>query len=114
MTSTEHTPLPWDAVEANEHHGPYITTAFGTTVCDLYAMSDPMSGERKPITFTDGDVNLHLIVKCVNAHNDLVAALKGLSATYDGIWVTMSDSEMAACKEAWEQAEAALAKAGAL
>lgn len=85
MTSqTEHTPLPWEVVEATENHGPYITTAFGTTVCDLYAMTDPHSngailrGETKArsISHTDADLNAPLIVRAVNCHDDLLAACK--------------------------------------
>ena len=49
-----HTPGPWDYVPANEHHGPYVTTDYGTTVADLYVLSEPVvwsSETRKPIPF---------------------------------------------------------------
>ena len=71
-----HTPLPWDVVPGNQNHGPYITTAFGTTVCDLYAMSHPISGEPKAVWFTDAALNAELIVRAVNAHDELLKALK--------------------------------------
>lgn len=79
---SSHTPLPWDVVEATENHGPYITTLYGTTVCDLYAMSDPQGlgallhgNERKPISFTDADQNAVLIAAAVNSYADMFAAL---------------------------------------
>lgn len=51
------TPGPWEYVPGNEHHGPYVTTNFGSTVCDCYAMSNPASlsvrngGDSKPYSF---------------------------------------------------------------
>lgn len=107
---TEHTPLPWEVVPANEHHGPYVTTAFGTTVCDLYAMSDPAVGERRPITFTDGADNADLIIKAVNAYDDLVAVLQDIvvaNGLRPGHIAYLSRADITA------MALAALAKAGA-
>lgn len=78
---TQHTSGPWELVAATDHHGPYIVSEWGTTICDLYAMSDPSSlsirngGGSKPIKFADADVNADFIVKAVNAHDALVAAL---------------------------------------
>lgn len=77
-----HTPLPWDYVEATEHHGDYITTAFGTTVCDFYAMSDPTAwstangGDSKPVPFTQAAENAKAVVKAVNAHDALVDVIR--------------------------------------
>ena len=74
--------LPFDLVEATEHHGPYITTAFGTTVCDFYTMSKPMEwstasgGTSKPIPFADASENAAFIVKAVNSRAALVDALQ--------------------------------------
>lgn len=51
------TPGPWDFVPANEHHGPYVTDDYGSTICDFYTMSRPMlastanGGPSKPIPF---------------------------------------------------------------
>lgn len=87
MTNTDHTPLPWDVVEATENHGPYIVTAFGTTVCDLYAMTDPSSPysiingikKPKPVLFTDAEANAALIVAAVNSYTDMLAALRNVN-----------------------------------
>lgn len=77
-----HSPTPWELVEGNEYHGPYICSNFGTSLCDLYVMSTPSSlsarngGNSEPIPFVDADENAAHIVKCVNVHDELVAALK--------------------------------------
>ena len=72
-----HTPGPWDYVPANEHHGPYVTTDYGTTVADLYVLSEPVvwsSETRKPIPFMGemAEANARLIA----AAPDLLDALK--------------------------------------
>jgi hypothetical protein len=84
--SNDFTPmLPFELVEATEHHGPYITTAFGTTVCDFYAMSKPgwpstaSGGPSKPVLFTDAADHAAFMVRAANAHHDMLAALKRLT-----------------------------------
>ena len=70
-----HTPEPWDYVPSTEHHGPYITSDHGSTICDLYVMSQPdklsirNGGPSKPIPFLAemADPNAKRIVDCVNA-----------------------------------------------
>lgn len=74
--------LPWELVAATEHHGPYIVNQWGGDVADLYAMSNPMSmsvrngGDSFPVPFNNADANAAFIVKAVNSHDELVAALK--------------------------------------
>lgn len=118
--STQHTPLPWEAVEATEHHGPYITTAFGTTVCDLYAMTDPnniFNGRKSvPASFTDADKNVHLIVRAVNSYDDMLAALKELHQLIDFEEPITNDKPMVfknadAINDAMRNAYAVIAKA---
>lgn len=50
-----HTPGPWDYVPGNEHHGPYITSDFGSTIADCYVLSEPgafsSTEARTPIPF---------------------------------------------------------------
>jgi hypothetical protein len=52
-----HTPGPWEYVPGNAHHGPYVTSEYGSDICDCYAMSDPTSlsvrngGKSRPINF---------------------------------------------------------------
>jgi len=86
---SEHSPTPWEVVETTEHHGPYIITTWGTTICDLYTMSNPMvasvrnGGDSFPVHFTDADANAAFIVKAVNSHDALIAALIGIAAFDD-------------------------------
>lgn len=40
-SETKHTPGPWDYVPGTEHHGPYVTTEYGSTICDCYTMGRP-------------------------------------------------------------------------
>jgi hypothetical protein len=82
-------PLPFEFVEATEHHGPYITTAYGTTIYDFYVMSDPSmpsvrnGGTSKPVPFVDAVGNAEFMCRAANSHDklvsdnaDLVAALE--------------------------------------
>lgn len=69
------TPEPWDYVPSTENHGPYITSDHGSTICDLYVMSQPdklsirNGGPSRPIPFLAemADLNAKRIVNCVNA-----------------------------------------------
>jgi hypothetical protein len=76
-SETKWTPGPWEYVESTEHHGPYVTTAYGSTVCDCYAMSDPSApavrngGTSVPI--------LHL-AEMANPNARLIAAAPELYA----------------------------------
>lgn len=51
------TPGPWDYVPGTEHHGPYVTSEFGSTICDFYTMTQPSmlstasGGPSKPVLF---------------------------------------------------------------
>lgn len=76
--------LPYELVEATDHHGPYVCTSYGSTVCDFYAMSDPSSlsvrngGASRPVAFTDAAEHAAFMVKAANAHGELLDAIKGL------------------------------------
>lgn len=91
MTQSKHTPTPWDYVPSTEHHGPYITSEFGSTICDCYVMSHPgepstaNGGKSKPILFLHemADPNAVLIVRAVNAHDALVDALTAACETLE-------------------------------
>lgn len=64
-----------DYVPSTKHHGPYITTQFGSTMCDFYVMSQPhlpstaAGGPSKPIHFLgeEADGNAARFVACWNA-----------------------------------------------
>jgi hypothetical protein len=87
---TEHSPLPWELIEATEHHGAYIVNSWGRTVCDLYAMSNPMAasvrngGNSYPVHFYDMAANAAFIVRAVNNHDALVKALHESAADIVG------------------------------
>lgn len=82
--------LPWDYVASTEHHGPYITTEYGSTVCDFYCMSQPglasvrNGGLSRPVPFMAelADEHAAYAVRAVNAHEALVEAL---TAILDGV-----------------------------
>lgn len=80
----KHMPMPWELIEATEHHGAYVVNSWGRTVCDLYAMSNPMAasvrngGTSFPVHFDDMAANAAFIVKAVNSHDFLVKALQAV------------------------------------
>lgn len=74
--------LPFDLIEGNEHHGPYIVNSYGRDVCDFYTMSNTASlsvrngGDSKPIWFTDAAENAAFLHRAANCHHELVAILQ--------------------------------------
>jgi hypothetical protein len=76
-------PLPYELIDATAHHGPYICTSYGTTVCDFYFMTDPAAfsvrngGTSRPISFTDAAEHAAFLVKAANVHDELLGALRG-------------------------------------
>ena len=64
-----YTPGPWDYVASTEHHGPYVTSNYGSTIADCYVMSQPSElstlngGPSKPIPHMTemADANARLI-----------------------------------------------------
>lgn len=82
----EVSPLPFDLVEGNEHHGPYIVNGYGADVCDFYAMSNPScfsvrnGGTSKPVWFTDAAGNAAYMVRATNAYADMLEALHLMDA----------------------------------
>lgn len=91
---SKHTPGPW------EYDGPPH---------NIIVWSSP----ENRICFMTSDGPTEANARLIAAAPDLLAALKTLSAVYDGIYVKMSDGEMELCRRAWSEAEAALSKAGA-
>jgi hypothetical protein len=111
----KHTPGPWEYVPSTEHHGPYVTSNFGSTICDCYVMSKPAEwsvgngGDSKPVPFLGemADPNARLIAaapELLEALIDFVTAARNLR--------TADFSEYRqAFIEADERARAAIAKA---
>lgn len=91
---TRFTPGPWECVPATEHHGPYVTSEFGSTIADCYAMSNPSSlsvrngGDSKPIIFMAemAEPNAHLIAASPKLYETVSACLKQIeSIIADGV-----------------------------
>lgn len=80
--SALHTPGPWEVVDATEHHGFYVNSEFGSTICDLYTMTRPdmpstaNGGPSKPVSFLAemAGPNARLIASAP----DLLAALRAV------------------------------------
>lgn len=109
--------LPFELIEATEHHGPYITNSFGGTVCDFYTMSNPQAasvrngGTSKPVLFHDADENAAFVTKAANSHDDLVAALKDALRSSRKDFKAGPDGDRQH-REAYAEQFTALAKAG--
>jgi hypothetical protein len=77
----ERSPLPFELIKANEHHGPYIVNAYGADVCDFYAMSNPSAlsvrngGDSKPVPFVDADGNAEFMWRAANSFDAMLEAL---------------------------------------
>ena len=75
-------PMPFDLVKGNEHHGPYIVNAYGGDVCDFYAMSNPSAlsvrngGDSRPVPFADAEENAEFMWRAANSFDAMLAALK--------------------------------------
>lgn len=84
----ERTAGPWHYVPSTEHHGAYITSDYGSDIADCYTMSNPSAlsvrngGDSRPVPHCGEqmDANASFIVTAVNAHDELVAALRRISA----------------------------------
>ena len=104
---SKYTSGPWTKVPQNGS-GPIIAHEFDTgkqmhprglrLICHVLARGSSADEDA---------ANASLIA----AAPDLLEALKRLSRLYDGIYVNMSDDEMAMSREAWAEADAAIAKA---
>lgn len=102
----EPTPGPWEYVPSTEHHGPYVTSQFGSTICDLYVMT-ANGGPSKPILFLHemADPNARLIA----AAPEMLAALHMLDGMISA-WAKDQGfpREQSAC---WQVVRTAIAKA---
>lgn len=74
-----HTPLPWNAHWSKYQDGVYIVQA-GMPSMRVLARFDGDGDGADAQSIADAD----LIVRAVNAHDDLVAALQNLCAAYVG------------------------------
>lgn len=83
---TQHTPGPWDYVGPTEHHGPYITSEFGSTIADFYTMTLPNArstangGPSKPVHFMHemAEHNARLAAAAPDLLNALKVALEAI------------------------------------
>jgi hypothetical protein len=109
----KHTPGPWDYVPSTEHHGPYVTSSVGNTICDCYVMSEPgafstaSGGPSKPIPF---------LAEMADPNARLIAAAPSMFAALEAIMAmgTNPDPKWNAslrCDSMWHAARAAIKKA---
>jgi len=109
-----HTPGPWDYVSSTEHHGPYVTSEFGTTICDCYIMSEPSQwstvngGKSRPIHHLHemADPNARLIAAAPEFATAAMDAWKAIS------WVINYDSEDKILADARAKLETVINKSG--
>lgn len=88
---TEPTPGSWEYVPSTEHHGPYVTSEFGSTICDCYVMSDPSGasvrngGTSKPI---------HHLHEMADPNARLIAAAPAMLAALRNVQKLISEAAM--------------------
>lgn len=111
MADIKISPPSWELVEQTEHHGYYVQSDAGLTVCDLYAMGTTVDCRPTPIPFPDAKANGRLI----SAAPDLLAALQSVMWMAEE-WFKYSGCD-ATCADEYrrdlDRADAVLAKAGA-
>ena len=104
MSGTKPTPGPWRACHDGDCPCGFIWSGDGNihvaTVHDEHALGQDWYGADCAVKADTRKANARLIVRAVNCHADLVAALKEVLA--------LSDRK----HDAWDRARAALAKAG--
>jgi hypothetical protein len=104
MSEPKHTPLPWYAdgpevlgIDGNGDFGYHVATAWNSP------------GGPEP---DEAHANAELIVRAVNAHADLLAALESLLGEYESLWSEATDDQHGEPNApAYEQAKAAVTKA---
>lgn len=109
----EHTPGPWEYVPSTEHHGPYVTSEFGSTICDCYTMTEPSAfstangGPSKPVPFMAemSDPNARLIA----AAPKMLETLKLVAAQITTIDNICNEEAVAAVLAAIHEATGGLA-----
>jgi hypothetical protein len=111
-----HTPGPWDYVGPTEHHGPYITSEFGSTIADFYTMTLPNArstangGPSKPVHFMHEQAEHN--ARLASAAPDLLDALKSMTDLCRVTAIKAGVSDIMADKGAvFDRARAAIAKA---
>lgn len=114
MNQTKISPGPWEYVPGTEHHGPYVTTVFGSTICDFYTMTEPREwstasgGPSRPVNFCgeDAEANARLAAEAWNMAEALVQIRRILSyGENEGRAQAVKDSNANA---AWHMADEAI------
>jgi hypothetical protein len=106
VMETKHTPGPW-VVDPPSEQTPHIwvgpNTAPNIAKLETWDRGDGRGERLDETDFADA--------RLIAAAPDLLECLKRLSQLADGIYVRMSDREFQLMREAWEKADAAIAKA---
>jgi len=90
--------------------GPWLAAAKPSSIVGWPVVA-PRDMGRSICNVTTGHEDSEGNALLIAAAPELLAALKRLSRLYQGIYVTMSDGEMTACRDAWVEADAAIARA---
>jgi len=93
---TDYVNAPWTLIEATETHGAYIKDANGTTVCDLYWLSEncsdnPESGPRYHAA-TNAEITGPLIAEAPNLKAENQSLRTALVAVRNSDWFCSMDS----------------------
>lgn len=104
---TEHTPTPWLLPTTNKGRMPiYIAAKSDETKEGMVVVATIGDFENGPLTYQETAANAALIVLAVNAHDDLVNALRDLQDDVDGFF---GDAPPSRFKKSMQKARALLA-----
>lgn len=101
MVEIKHTPGPWEYIPSTQFLGPYVTSAFGSTICDCYIMSGP-SELTKPH---------HYLYEMADPNACLIAAAPELLEALQKAMHLLAWDDPEVTQDGAAQARAAIAKA---
>lgn len=108
------TPGPWQYVPSTEHHGPYVTSEFGCTICDFYTMTLPNErstangGPSRPIHFMYEMADANALVASLAP--EMADELRDLKRWLGPDLFTSTDVYQARCATSMKRISALLSK----